>query len=80
MRAWTLSQLKFAHEVCFRETFEEIWAKNDPDGLAYYLSHQMVRAGGLLPWIFQHSRHDFGQHGFGDQLDALLIELVGDYQ
>jgi hypothetical protein len=78
MKAWTLRQLKFAHEVCFPETFIRIWSQIESRNDALYHVHELKK-NGLLPWIFMYSRADY-ENGLGDMIDTLLTELIGDYE
>ncbi len=78
-KAWTLMQLKFADEVCAPDNFIRIATEyfgNDVD--ARYHAATMKRSGGLLPWIFMHSRAD-QENSMGEFFDVLLTDLVGSY-
>jgi hypothetical protein len=76
MKAWTFDELMFANETCFPADFIHNWARitgNRRD--AEYYASEMIRAGGLVNFIFKYSRVEL-RTNFGSHLDELIEQLL----
>lgn len=81
-KAWTLTQLKFANEICFPSDFERLWIKYSPEEYRTWwvvLLMDFKQAKGFLAWISMYSRRDL-DGWMGAVIDNMIAELVGDYK
>lgn len=85
---FSLKQLKYANEVCFRDDFIRLFNKYAESGYnpnlkdcgAFYESELVHQFGNdLLRFIFHFSRADLGK-GYDFIFDGMLKELIGDYR
>ena len=84
MKAWTLNQLWYANEVCFPEDLERLWDKHaelDDQGQGMYHSLRMLKDfdNNLIRWMQSYGRASLDD-GLGKVFDAILTELIGDYE
>ena len=82
MKRYSLSELKFANELCYPADFRKLLHKHSTN--TYWedwwqsldVSFRATHKADLISFIFSHSRRDFEDSGLGEVFENIIDDLI----